>query len=478
MRRIFRWMAWRLILGAGLAVALPAGAVSITGRDWRVHFNLPDQNSSFGSASVDEFAIRDALVARLNALQGGQRAWLATYTFSGSNLTTGGAGPILKAMEDALNRTAQVAFVADGGISLTTQQGGTNSLAGLAARAWNPLQLVQDDSASGIVHDKLGLFDYGPTNRWVFVTSWNFTGGASTFQWNIGLEVQGTPLFNAYSNEFAELLAGRFHDDTNKSHAHDRSSFGLADSAAASFVRFSPYPDATTGGDHALRDITNCIAGSRRQIVFSLNKLTRTNIAAALVQAADRGVMVHGVIPLSDTAGAGDSAVVYAYLTNAANYASTNVVHLLTAYSRADGSTLDAGETDLVHAKYMVIDPFGEDAVVIHGSANWTLSALQDDNANDENVVFLRHRDVARMFYAHFKRVTGAFAGAPDFWLDPGLAEGRLWAAETGGVYTVEQAATPAGPWSVWQSAITGRLGFVAFSNDANAASRVFRAGR
>lgn len=452
--------------------------VSITGEDWRVHFNWPDQNSSFAAIGPEEYAIRNALVARLDALQSGHRAWLATYTFSGSNLVSGGAGAILKATEDALNRGAAVAFVADRGIDPHAKNG-SSTLAGLAARPVNPLLLVQDDAASGIMHHKLGLFDYGSTDRWVFVTSWNFTGGASIQQWNIALELRSTPLFNAYSNEFSELLAGRFHDHADKSHAHNNVTFTLAGSQSPGWVRFGPHPSSADGGDHAARDLTNWIGGAREELVFALNQLTHGTVASSLVQAADRGVRIHGVMPRSDTDPGESSAALYSYLTNTASYATTNRIHFLPAFTRADGATNDTGQADLVHAKWVVVDPFGAQPGLIHGSANWTFSALQSVNANDENVLFVRHRELARMFYVHFKQITGAFGDSPDFWLERTPAGVNLWAAETGHVYGIESAIGPNGPWSVWMEGVTGLLGAASVSVDmTNGPSRSIRAVR
>lgn len=458
--------------------ALPAPGLSITGADWRIHFNGPDQDASFSAITVEEYAIRDALVARIDALQAGHRAWLATYTFSGSNLVSGGAGAILKATEDALNRGATVAFVVDGGVDLHARNGGSNTLAGLAGRPLNPLQLVQDDSASGIMHDKLGLFDYGSTNRWVFITSWNFTGGASINQWNIALELQHAALFNAYSNEFAELLAGRFHDDAGKSHAHNNAAFTLADAWAPGWVRFGPHPSSIDGGDHAARDLTNWFGQARHQIVFALNQLTHGTVATSLVQAANRGVQIDGVMPRSDTDPGETSAALYGYLTNVTSYATTNRIRFWPAHTRPDGATNDTGQADLVHAKWAVVDPFGEQPGVIHGSANWTFSALQSGSFNDENIVFVRHRDIARLFYLHFKQITGAFTNSADFWLDLKPVTGRLWAAETGRVYAVETAPQPGGPWTNWLGGVTGIPGAVSFGLDTGSAARVFRAVR
>lgn len=466
-----------LLLGS----ALSARAVSVTGADWIVHYNLPDQNS--GSAYPGEFAIRDALLARINALQSGDEGTLATYTFSGNSASAGAAGPILDAISNALSRGASVRFVAAKGITLTSNYWPGVSLSGLAARPVNPLVLTQDDtSASTIMHDKLGVFRYGSTSRWVFVTSWNFTGGASTYQWNIGVEMRNDDVFGAYTNEMRELLEGHFHDHTNKLHAQDGTRFRLADSWTNGWVRFAPYPDGTDGGTNAQTDITNLIAGAREEIVFGLNKLTRPLIAGALVAAADRGVSVHGVIPGSDTEVGGDSYDMYVYLTNTASYATTNIVHLLVPFERANNTNLDDGTiSDLVHEKWMVIDPWGERPAVIHGSANWTDTALVSANGNDENVIFLFHRDVARLFYAQFKRMTGTWSDRDDFWCDLARSNGGwrvdLWVTDTNR-FALESASALDGAWTAGVAVATGQVGRTSFQTNAAASSEFFRAQR
>lgn len=479
---LFTRMTFRItpLLAAALAlgVAAAASAVSVTGADWIIHYNLPDQNTSVGSASAEEYCIRDALVARINALQAGQTSILATYSFSGSNVIAGGAGAILNAMSDALDRGATVKFVVDGDVNTNDMNGGTNSLASLGRRGVNPLVLVQDDSVSGIMHDKLGLFDYGPSNRWVFIASWNFSGAASSEQWNIALEARNEALHAAYLQEMEELLAGRFHDDPAKSHAHDGSGFSLAGSWGAGWVRFAPYPDGAAGGTNAQTDITNLIHQADEEIVFALNLVTRPLIQSQLVAAADRGVIIHGVIPQSAWYAPYS---IYPYLTNSANYATTNIVHFVTPYSKADGSAYDSGQSDLVHEKWMIIDPWTPRPVVVHGSANWTDAALASTADNDENVVFIKHHEIARIFYAQFKRMTGMWTNRTDFWCDLDRTNGTwqvsLWTTDTN-QFRIQQARYLTNSWSSWAQEVTGCVGRVVFTTNLTDSTGFFRAGR
>jgi hypothetical protein len=391
-----------------LAVVPPSSrAGSVTGADWIVRFNLPDQTTSYKTIGTDEFLLRDAWIARIDALQKGDWACLSTYTFSGPSGSVGAAGPILAAVSNALARGAGVGFVAAYGIDVASNYWPGCSLKSLAARKGNPLKLSRAPSG-GIMHDKLGVFWYkSRKERWVLSGSWNYTGGASSQQWNILAEIRNDKLAAAVSNELSQMLAGHFHADKEKSHAPDNTRFRLASGPADSWVRFAPYPDGAYGGDNALRDITNAIAAATTDIYFSLNKLTRADVVDQLIRACNRGVTVHGVIPKSDRlVPSDDSYAMYTNLLRSSAYTTANRVRLFDAWYAADRTSYDNNNRDLVHTKYMVIDPLGARPLVIHGSANWTASALVYTAANDENVLFLSDPGIAAAFLAQFQAET------------------------------------------------------------------------
>ncbi len=395
------------IAAAGFLSLGSARAGSVTGADWVVRFNLPDQTTSYKSVGPDEFVIRDAWLARIDALQKGDWACLSTYTFSGPSESVGAAGPILGAVSNALARGASVGFVAGYSVDVASNYWPGCSLKSLSSRKSNPLKLSRAPSG-GIMHDKLGVFWYkSRKERWVLSGSWNYTGGASSQQWNILAEIRNERLAAAVSNELSQMLGGLFHANPAKSHAPDGTRFRLTGAAADSWVRFAPYPDGAYGGDNALRDITNAIAAATTDIYFSLNKLTRADVVDQLVRACNRGVTVHGVIPKSDRlVPADDSYAAYTNLLHSAAYTTANRVRLYDAYYAADHASYDNNNRDLVHTKYMVIDPLGARPLVIHGSANWTASALVYTSANDENVLFLSHPGIAAAFLAQFAAET------------------------------------------------------------------------
>ncbi len=384
-----------------------ARAGTVTGADWIVRFNLPDQTTSYKTVGPDEFVIRDAWLARIDALKKGDWACLSTYTFSGPSESAGAAGPILGAISNALARGASVGFVAANGVDVASNFWPGCSLKSLSSRKSNPLKLSRAPSG-GIMHDKLGVFWYKTSKeRWVLSGSWNYTGGASSQQWNILAEIRNDKLAAAVSNELSQMLGGLFHANPAKSHAPDGTRFRLSGAKADSWVRFAPYPDGAYGGDNALRDITNAIAAATTDIYFSLNKLTRQDVVDQLVRACNRGVTVHGVIPKSDRLYPGsDSYAMYTNLLHSPAYTTANRVLLYDAFYAADRTSYDNNNRDLVHTKYMVIDPLGPKPLVIHGSANWTASALVLTSANDENVLFLSHPGIAAAFLAQFAAET------------------------------------------------------------------------
>jgi len=380
--------------------------ISAEDTEWRVYFNVPDGTGA--SASGDDHIIRDALLSHVAQLDTGHTGILATFTFSGDTDANGYAGPLLKAMSNAVERGATLFFVADKGVNVSNNFSTGTSLTQLNANA--NFTLSHDDSANGIVHHKFGLFDHGTDNRWVFTGSENFTG-AGSFQWNVAFDIRDDEIYSHFLEEATNLIAGVFHDDPNKSHNHHGQEFSMLASWSSNTVKFAPVPDTTIGGDNLERDITNLIRSAQSQIVIAVTELTRDVIADALIDAADANqrLRVDIALPEFQTTN-GFTASIFSKLTNTANYAGTNIAHFHRAFTDDGFNSRDAGDdSDLVHAKYMVVDPLSEEPVVFHGSGNWSLSALRDDDENDENWVVVRNKGVARRFFEQFRTMTGLF---------------------------------------------------------------------
>jgi len=397
-----------LVLAAAAWVLTGQGARAVTfgGEGWKVHYNIPDQDTAVTNCSPDEYALREVWLGRIEALKTNDWAALACYTMGGADSRTGAAGPMLKAVSNALARGAKIGWVVGSGVNTNTAYNGY-TLASLGKMAKNPLKLKKAPSDGGIMHNKMGVFFYKGQVPWVVTGSWNFTGGASSLQWNVLTEIQNATLANAYSNELAQLLAGKFHANAGKSHAWDGKRFRLEGWTRDGWVRFAPYPDGTYGGNNALTDITNAIAGAKEDIFFGLNNLSRRNIAEALIAACDRGVNVYGTVMSNDwaTTNGGSYECVH-MLLDPGRYATTNRAHILPAYTTGEKSEMDGGQADLVHAKYAVIDPWGEAPLLIQGSANWTEAGLVATNKNDDNIEFIPDAGMAQAFVAQYLAMT------------------------------------------------------------------------
>lgn len=393
---------WRLLL-LGALLAAPVRAQLITSNDWAVGYSLPTQSAEVFLKG--EYVIRDMLLAGINRLSNGNSAAIATFTFSGDSTETGAAGPILQALDHALDRGAKVHFVVDSAVKRFKEYTPGLSLTRLSKRRRNPLVLSVSPRNS-LMHHKVAIFDYGPSNRWVLVASGNFTGAANMNQWNIALLARNEELYGAFAAEMAEFKARRF--GAQKQRQHDRTNFRLQDSWGTCWVRFGPYPKGTNGAVNAETDIRRLIHDAEEEIYFSMHRFNRVPLRRDLVAAANRGIKVVGVIPESDrgTNLFATSKATARYFADPANYTGTNRVVLLPARASAISDAWDSGEPDLVHTKYAIIDPNGRRPFVVHGAANWTISGLVAPDGNDENVLILRHRDIAQAFLAHFQRLT------------------------------------------------------------------------
>lgn len=407
MIRRTRSRAWKsFALGwLGLAFAPPAPAVTISGSDWIVCYNLPAQSEEL--PQPEEFAIRDLLIRQIKQLRRGDEATLAVFTFSGGSRKTGFAGPLLETVHKSLGRGARIEFIIDSGINTAQTFLWGLSLSNLAARPYKPLALVVSPEAA-LMHHKTALFNYGGSNLWVFTSSGNFTGAAGTKQWNIALLLRNVDLYAAFETEMNEFRSGRFGQD--KQRAHDGTRFRLEEAWGDCWVRFGPYPDQPgQPDDTAESDIRRLIQSAQEEIYFAMHRFHRPSLSRALVAAANRGVRVVGVIPESDRGKSRNSisGPTVKYFLNPANYSGTNRVQLLPALAAAHEARWDSGEQDLVHLKYAIIDPDGQHPIVIHGAANWSAYGLADlEEGNDESILFLRHRGIAHAFREQFRRMT------------------------------------------------------------------------
>jgi len=89
----------------------------------------------------------------------------------------------------------------------------------------------------------------------------------------------------------------------------------------------------------------------------------------------------------------------------------------------AKGLTNLNGHVDYVHTKFMLVDPLGDDPLVVTGSANWSDESVKD---NDENMLVIRgDTRVADIYLSEFMRLFNHYrlrgrAGSGPTELEPG----------------------------------------------------------
>jgi phosphatidylserine/phosphatidylglycerophosphate/cardiolipin synthase-like enzyme len=237
-------------------------------------------------------------------------------------------------------------------------------MAALVGQLQNAGAGVRFDRREPFMHDKFIVVD----EQIVWVGSWNMTVNDTFRNNNNMLRLVSGRLAGAYHAEFEQLFAGRFG-------SAKRSASATAGSHVAVF--FSP-----AGG--AEEEILRRIGAAQHSIRFLAFSFTSAPIAEAMLQQAQKGVMVQGVIERQNARGTGS---VYPVL-------------------REGGVAVEQdGSCYLLHHKAIVID----ERVVVTGSYNFTTSA---EESNDETMVVLEDAGIAALYLEEWERLA-ALAASP-----------------------------------------------------------------
>ncbi len=223
---------------------------------------------------------------------------------------------------------------------------------------------VLGDRRESLMHNKFVIIDSAE----VWTGSMNFTMNGAYRNDNNLIRFQATRLAENYTAEFEEMFV--------------RDMFG------DHIIENTPHPNLTIAGsplenyfspdDQAANRIVELIGASQENIRFMTFSFTSDPIAAALIEAAGRGVDVAGVFEesqyYSNTGGEFDRLAA----------AGLNV-------------RLDGNERNM-HHKVIIID----EKIVITGSYNFSRSA---EERNDENVIIVHDAGFAAEYLAEFERV-------------------------------------------------------------------------
>jgi phosphatidylserine/phosphatidylglycerophosphate/cardiolipin synthase-like enzyme len=219
------------------------------------------------------------------------------------------------------------------------------------------------DERSALMHNKFVVADRAA----VWAGSFNATDNCAFRNNNNAVLIPSRELAENYGAEFTEMF--------------ERKKFGSTSPAS------TPHPTLTAGGvaiynyfspeDGVPAKILGFLRGARTSIHFMAFSFTDEAIGKALMDASRRGVKVEGVVERRGSDGKGAQ------------------FPLLTA---AGIPVLRDGNSYAMHHKVIVIDGLW----TITGSYNFTASGAR---SNDENLLVIKSRDVARRFEEEYARV-------------------------------------------------------------------------
>ena len=199
----------------------------------------------------------------------------------------------------------------------------------------------------------------------------NYTVGGAYKDNNNLIQIRSTQVAEDYTTEFNEMFVHHlFGQNVNANTPYPK----LTVDGTPVEVYFSP-------DDKVEARIVELMKGAKQSIYFMAYTFTSNKIGDTLMQRAQDGIQVEGV--MDDT-----------QITTSAG----------TEYDPFQQAgldvRLDGNQIGLMHHKVIIIDQ----EIVITGSYNFTASA---EESNDENVVIIFNQDAASKFMQEFRRVYG-----------------------------------------------------------------------
>jgi phosphatidylserine/phosphatidylglycerophosphate/cardiolipin synthase-like enzyme len=314
---------------------------------WQVYFTDPltvnDPNNY--SASIEQ-----KLIDHINAAR--TSIHIASFEF---DLT-----PVAEALIAAHNRGVDVRWVTDDEYGLEADlEPGHGQFKMLQDTGIE----IRSDSRTALMHNKFWIFD----QQILWTGSTNITKNGIFIQNNNTIVFTAPELATIYEREFQEMWDGKF---------GPRSPSQLNEQSLT--LNGTPIRVIFTSEDPALEpSIVPMVQGANSNIRFLAFSFTDFPLADAMIQRAQQGVSVMGVIDKTQSGGQGSE--------------------LGTLYC-ANIPVRQDGNPQFMHSKVIIID----DRYVITGSLNYSTSA---EESNDENVIVIDNPDIARLYVQDFERV-------------------------------------------------------------------------
>ncbi len=223
---------------------------------------------------------------------------------------------------------------------------------------------VLGDRREGLMHDKFVIIDRSQ----VWTGSMNFTLNGAYHNDNNLIRVQSSRLAENYLAEFDEMFVDDLFGPASSANTPG-SSFQLDDTRLE--IYFSPE-------DGTAARLVELIHEAQTEIHFLMYSFTLDEIAKALIERAEAGVQISGIMDASQMR---------------SNFG--------TEFERLQAAGINVrldGNPDKMHHKVMLIDR----EIVVTGSYNFSANA---ENTNDENTLVIHSGPLARRYLAEFQRV-------------------------------------------------------------------------
>jgi phosphatidylserine/phosphatidylglycerophosphate/cardiolipin synthase-like enzyme len=223
---------------------------------------------------------------------------------------------------------------------------------------------VLGDRREGLMHNKFVIIDRSQ----VWTGSMNFTLNGAYHNDNNLIQVRSTRLAENYLVEFDEMFVDDLFGPASITNTPDPR-FRLDNTGLE--IYFSP-------DDGTASRLVDLIRAAKTEIHFLAYSFTSDEIAQALIERAEAGVVITGIMDASQV--------------------NSNPG---TEFERLQAAGVDVrldGNPDKMHHKVLLIDQ----EIVITGSYNFSASA---ENNNDENTLVIHSTPLARRFLAEFQRV-------------------------------------------------------------------------
>lgn len=312
-------------------------------------------------------AMEDTLIAYLNRAE-------KSIDFCIYNINNSGLSNVSQALNAAWNRGVQIRFITCG----STNHFGTNELVSGISVLERP-----ELSDGGIMHNKFAVIDANtenPDKAWVWTGSTNITYDQVNTDANNSVFIQDQTLAKSYQIEFEEMWGSselqpntsnaKFGEDKTDNTPHE---FVIGGKRVESY--FSP-------SDNTNQKIIDAINTADNDLEVETMLITRTDLAYAISDAAQRGAKVHVIT----------------------NYSADNtdaVNGILSEALPAGKYIFDDLASGILHNKTAIIDGrfTNSDPQVITGSHNWSYSA---DTQNDENTLIIHDAEIAGYYLQQF----------------------------------------------------------------------------